>query len=156
MKINRILAALALITLGATLTGCDSAKATLRDTFTKLGSEFGKMVGELPPMTYVIWPGYEIWVDGVGAHVHGKTMCPVQERDGFMLALFGPAPPPPPDCIIIEPDTATVEVMYLKAGEKVGEVWQVERRAGLIMLRRPGGDFVAGADSTRSAISSLK
>ena len=126
------------LALVAALSGCDAAS--------NIGAALAKTLPAQPPMTLVILPGYEMIVDGKSAPIYGKDECP--KRDGgFLNALFGREPDELEShgCVVITPDTKTINVTIGLPTGPSEETWSVERDADRTMLRRENGDLLAGA-----------
>ncbi|HGY2474936.1 TPA: hypothetical protein ACNU8V_006424 [Pseudomonas aeruginosa] len=122
--------ALAAITL---LAGCDAAKEAMN-----------QVVKEQQPMTLVFQSGYKMLVGGKPAPVFGTDECP--KADKFMKAIFGPEPDEGQRaCVVIAPDTSSIDVLVGFADGPKRETWTVERDGDRTMLRRADGSYLTEA-----------
>lgn len=118
----------------AFLAGCDAANEAAT-----------KVIQESGPMTLVFHPGYKMLIDGKPSPIFGTDECP--EPDPFMKAFFGPDPDEgDKSCVVISPETTSVEVLISNAGRPVKETWTVERNKDLTTLRRADGSYVLDAN----------
>ncbi|HBO5514605.1 TPA: hypothetical protein L4559_003499 [Pseudomonas aeruginosa] len=118
----------------AFLAGCDAANEAAT-----------KVIQESGPMTLVFHPGYKMLIDGKPSPIFGTDECP--KADPFMNAFFGPDPDEGDKlCVVIAPETKSVEVLVSIAGQPVKEAWTVERNKGRTMLRRADGSYLADAN----------
>ncbi|MGG2621668.1 hypothetical protein [Pseudomonas aeruginosa] len=121
------------LALLAFLAGCDAANEAAT-----------KVIQESGPMTLVFHPGYKMLVAGKPSPIFGTDECP--KADPFMKAFFGPEPDEgDKSCVVVAPETKSVEVLISSTGRPVKETWTVERKNDLTMLRRADGSYVLDA-----------
>lgn len=136
-------AMLAPLALAVLLSGCDNAKQTLAD----IGEAFSEYA-DVPSIPIEFLPDSYVLMDGKRTRIQGFDECVKEQRGIVMEMLFGPDNGPDDGCIVIKPDTASVEVMYFPDGRPIPETWTVERpRKSVIVLRRPNGDYIMDARS---------
>jgi hypothetical protein len=134
-------ALLAPLAMAVLLSGCDNAKETLTD----IGEAVIKNA-DLPSIPIEFLPDSYVLMDGKRTRIQGFDDCLKEQRGIVMEMLFGPDNGPDDGCIVIKPDTASVEVMYFPEGRPIPETWTVERpRKHVIALRRPNGEYILDA-----------
>ena len=116
------------------LAGCDAAN----DLVTKIASE------EQKPMTLVFNSGYMAQVGGKAVPIFGTDECPAADK--FMKVMFGPEPDEGQRaCVVVAPESKTVNVLVGGGSSPKPEVWTVERDGNRTMLRRADGSYVTEA-----------
>jgi hypothetical protein len=131
-------ALLAPLAMAVLLSGCDNAKQTLSDIGEALDKEynFPQVPMQFEPDSYVI-------MDGNRTRIQGFDDCLKEPRGIVMEMLFGPDNSPEDGCVVVKPDTASVEIMYFPDGRPIPETWTVEHpRKHVIALRRPNGEYI--------------
>jgi hypothetical protein len=121
--------ALAVLTI---LTGCDAAKE-----LENVG------VQEQQPVALVFQSGYQVMVGGKSVPIFGTEAC--TSAVGFKRAMIGHAPEPiegERTCVVIRPDTKSVNVLVGFGSSSQMETWVVERRGEKTMLWRSDGSLV--------------
>lgn len=124
------------LALALSVSGCDAVK--------ELGETVAKTVPDHAPMTLVFQSGYKMLVGGKPAPIFGTDECP--KADKFLKVLFGPEPDEGQRaCVVIAPDTTSVDVLVGFAGGPARETWTVERDGNRTMLRRADGSYLTEA-----------
>lgn len=131
------LALVAPLAMAVLLSGCDQVKQTFTDIAIEVSRQYSKdIILVFPPDSYVK-------MDGKRTRIQGYDDCLKQPRGIVMEMLFGPDNSPEDGCVVVKPDTASVEVMYFPDGRPIPETWTVERpREGAVALRRPNGEYI--------------
>lgn len=128
--------ALAALTI---LSGCDAANDAI-----------SQIVKEDQPMTLVFNAGYKVQLDGKVVPIFGNDVCP--SADKLMRLLFGPEPDEGQrSCVVVAPETKTVNVLVGSVDRPmqeawIAETWAVERDGEKTMLRRADGSYVLPAN----------
>ena len=131
-----IILALAALTI---LSGCDAANDAI-----------SQIVKEEQPMTLVFNAGYKVQLGGKVVPIFGNDVCP--SADKLMRLLFGPEPDEGQrSCVVVAPETETVNVLVGSVDrpmqeEWIAETWAVERDGEKTMLRRADGSYVLPAN----------
>ncbi|MFU4920766.1 hypothetical protein ACM7Z6_13380 [Pseudomonas aeruginosa] len=115
------------------LAGCDAAKDAMSE-----------IIKEEQPMTLVFPAGYMAQVGGNAVPIFGTDPCP--SADKYMKLLFGPEPDEGQRaCVVVSPETQTVNVLVGGGERPELETWTVERDGDRTMLRREDGSYVTEA-----------
>ena len=131
-------AVLAPLAMALLLTGCDNAKQSITAMSVALDKEYIQ-----PSVPVVVEANSFVLMDGKRIRIKGVDDCLKEPRGIVMEMMFGPDNSPKDGCVLLKPDTASVEITYFPSGEPITEIWTVERpHESTFALRRPNGEYI--------------
>jgi hypothetical protein len=133
-------ALLAPLAMAVLLSACDQVNQGITDV-----AEAVRKNADVKSIPIQFLPNSYVLMDGKRTRIQGFDDCVKEPRGILMEMMFGPDNGPDDGCIVVKPDSVSVEVMYFPDGRPIPETWTVEYKDSVYRLRRPNGEFVVDA-----------